>query len=304
MNSTNSTIGKVSIVILNWNQYDFTCECLESLRKLTYPYYDIWIVDNASEDGSADRLLRDFPEIRLVRNDRNLGVAGGRNVGVERVLESSPESEYILILDNDTIVEPKLLNELVKAAESDEQIGLVTCKIVYYDNPDVINAAGIHFYPIIFHGRGRGGGKVDNGQWNGLEEVDATSGCVQFVKSSVYREIGLYDTVYSPYGPEDWEFGLRAKKHGYKVFYTPTARVLHKLSAEYKTTSRIVYSLTKGYVIFIRKYCGWYQIGFAFSFFLAHKTIRQIMPFLRGEEYEKLNAYFRGVRDGLRIKIL
>jgi GT2 family glycosyltransferase len=294
---------RISIVILNWNQYDFTSECLRSLRELTYPCYDIWVVDNASEDGSPERLGRDFPEVKLIRNSENLGVAGGRNAGVRRVLEYSPEPKYILMLDNDTVVEPNLLEELVKIAEKDERIGLVTCKVVFYDNPGIINAAGIHFYPIIFHARARGGGRTDDGRWDRPREVYATPGCVQFIRSSVFRTVGLYDIAFSPNGPEDWEFGLRARKYGYKTFYTPATRVLHKLSAKYKKTPRHTYNITKANIIFMRKYCGWYQVWIAFLFFLVHRLIRQIIPFLCSRSYEKIGACFKGVRDGLRFEI-
>lgn len=294
---------KVSIVILNWNQYDFTCECLRSLRRLAYPEYEISIIDNASEDGSADRLLDEFPEINLIRNSENLGVAGGRNVGIKEVLENSPESGYILILDNDTVVETNILEELVKVAQTNEKIGIVTCKVVFYDTPNIIGAAGIRFHPIIFHGRAYGAGKMDDGRWNRVREVDVAPGCVQLIKSSIFKEIGLYDVMFSPNGPEDWEFSLRARKHGYTVFYTSATRVSHRWSADYKRSSTFVYNLTKSYIIFMRKYCPWYQLPIAFMFFFANRLLKHVVRFIRNSEYEKINAYFRGIRDGFATKL-
>src|SRR5205823_1889527 len=114
---------RVGIIILNWNSYQVTSECLLSLRKLNYPNTEIVLVDNGSSDDSADRLQNEFPEIRVLRNPENLGFPGGNNVGIRYVLDRG--ADYLLLLNNDTVVQPDFLRELVQVAESDATIGLL-----------------------------------------------------------------------------------------------------------------------------------------------------------------------------------
>src|SRR5258708_10223212 len=133
----NTTISpKVSIILLNWNSYDVTEDCLLSLRKLNYQNVEVTLVDNGSTDGSVDEISKNFPELRLVKNDKNLGFTGGNNVGIRDVLDRG--TDYILLLDNDTVVAPDFLAELVRVAESDAKIGLLNPKIYFFEPHDRI----------------------------------------------------------------------------------------------------------------------------------------------------------------------
>jgi len=112
---------KVSIIILNWNGLKDTIECLESLKKITYPNYEVIVVDNDSKGNDADILEERYKNyIRVIRNKENLGFAGGNNVAIRQVLKEE-KSDYILLLNNDTIVEPNFLEELIKIALQDEK---------------------------------------------------------------------------------------------------------------------------------------------------------------------------------------
>jgi GT2 family glycosyltransferase len=118
---------KVSIIILTWNSYDVTRDCLLSLRKIDYPAFEVVLVDNGSVDGSGQKLAQNFPEVRVILNDKNLGFTGGANVGMRDVLARG--TNYLLLLNNDTIVAPNFVTELVRVAERDERIGMVSPKI-------------------------------------------------------------------------------------------------------------------------------------------------------------------------------
>jgi len=116
---------KVSIIILNWNGLKDTIECLESLKKITYPNYEVIVVDNDSKGNDADILEERYKNyIRVIRNKENLGFAGGNNVAIRQVLKEE-KSDYILLLNNDTIVEPNFLEELIKIALQDEKIAII-----------------------------------------------------------------------------------------------------------------------------------------------------------------------------------
>jgi GT2 family glycosyltransferase len=120
---------KVHIIILNWNQREMTVDCLNSLKKLDYADVEIVLVDNGSTDDSIEVIKENFPEITLIENKENLGVAGGRNVGFRYALQGS--ADYVLFLDNDTIVDKNFISELVKVGEDHKDAGIITGKIFF-----------------------------------------------------------------------------------------------------------------------------------------------------------------------------
>ncbi len=135
----------MSIIVLNWNSYDVTRDCLLSLRRLEYSQHEVVLVDNGSVDSSPEKLAQEFPEVRMIRNPTNLGFAGGNNVGIRHAL--SRGTDYLLLLNNDTVVAPNLLSELVRVSESSPQIGMVNPKIYYAEPADRIWYAGGRYEP-------------------------------------------------------------------------------------------------------------------------------------------------------------
>ena len=132
---------KVSIIILNWNGWKDTIECLESLQRLTYPNYHVIVVDNGSRGNDAEVLQEKFGDyISLIRNDKNYGYTGGNNIGIRHALNNS-SPDYFLILNNDVAVAPDFLTEMVKVADNDAAIGIVGPKVYYYDFPNRIQSS-------------------------------------------------------------------------------------------------------------------------------------------------------------------
>jgi hypothetical protein len=219
---------KVSIVILNWNQEGDTAECLESLKAIIYPNYEVILVDNGSVDGSDVNLKERFPYITLLKNEENLGFAEGSNVGIRYALKNG--ADYVLLLNNDTIVAENLLSELVKIAESDPKIGVVGAVNYYYDEPAKIWASGAQMISWwtgkrvdITHNQ------VDIGQFEANREVDYVPGSCLMIKASVVQEVGLMEPKYFSYYEEtDWCY--RVKRYGYKVIASLSAKVWHKVS--------------------------------------------------------------------------
>src|SRR6056297_688817 len=130
----------VYIVILNWNNFQETIDCVESCKKLTYSNFKILLVDNGSTDGSEDILKKEFPGIPLIQTGENLGYSGGNNAGIRHALEQG--ADYIWLLNNDTVVDPQCLAKMVQTAESSNQIGMVGSKIFYHHSPDILWYAG------------------------------------------------------------------------------------------------------------------------------------------------------------------
>lgn len=228
----------VGIIVLNWNNYADTIECVESVKKISYPQYALIIVDNGSTDGSENILRQKFPDLPLIQTGRNIGYAGGINTGVKYVLETG--ADYILILNNDTIVDPTAVEELAKAASDDKQIGMLSSKIYFYDRPNTIWYAGATFYPFLGWGRHRGYNKVDAGQFDVTEETGRPCGCSMMVTRELCERMGLLNEDFFCYGEEvDWS--LRCRKAGFRVMYVPSSKIWHKVSSSTGGISTAVY---------------------------------------------------------------
>jgi len=222
----------VCIIVLNWNGLADTQECLRSLRKLTYPNRQVILVDNASAGDDVLQLERDFGDsIRFIRNEKNYGFAGGNNIGIRYALDHySPD--YVFLLNNDTVVAPDLLDELVKAAENDPEAGVLGPKVYYFDfdgRKDVIWTAGGQirwWHPWFYHAIGQG--HNDLPKYQRLRVVRWISGAAIMIKRQVLEQTSLLNTDYF-FGGEDVEYCLKARAHGFKCIYVPTARIWHKV---------------------------------------------------------------------------
>jgi len=198
---------KVSIIILNRNRKNLTDTCLRSLEKLTYPNYNVIVVDNGSTDGSQDLIKEKFPYITLIENGKNLGFARGMNVGIKHALEN--EADYVfVVLNNDTaIISRNLLEELVKTANSDKKIGIVGPKVMDYDGPSKVQFNG----------------KIKHLSGFTME----VSGCGFLAKKEVLEDVGLYGPIYFMYY-EDLDLFFRVKKKGYRIVFVPSVKIKHK----------------------------------------------------------------------------
>lgn len=229
LNRIKNVQGKIPVVILNWNNASDTIECLDSLRNLRSNNFHVFLIDNNSEEGDRQELERyacAYPNLTFVSNGENLGFGKAHNRLIERFILNG-SYRYVVLLNNDTTVEPDWLDTLVACAE-EEGAGMVSCKMLNYNDHSTVNNLGHKFQntgdilPIA--------NNEPAVKYNRRFVNEGASGGAALYSVSMLRDIGLYDE-YFFCGYEDAELGLRAMIAGYKLVYEPRSIVYHKVSA-------------------------------------------------------------------------
>lgn len=223
-------MSKTSVVVLNWNGKDSLNDCLESLETQSYKA-QIILVDNGSNDGSAQNAIEKFPNIDLVQNIKNLGFAGGANSGIRRAIENG--SEYIALLNNDAVADKDWLKHLVGFLESNPKAGIATSKILTRDGKQLDSTGDLYTIWGLPYPRGRGEGdinKYDSDIW-----VFGASGGASIYRVKTLEHIGLFDEDLFAYY-EDIDISFRAQLAGWKIGYISQAVAYHQISA---TSSKI-----------------------------------------------------------------
>jgi hypothetical protein len=218
----------VAVVVLSWNGREDTLACLASLAKVDAPGLITIVVDNGSTDGTSGAVRDAYPEVELVRTEKNLGFAEGNNVGMREAFELG--AGYVLVLNNDVELDPGFVRALVEEAGRRPDAGALCSKILYFDPPDLIWFAGASFDPRSgYNGRQRGYRDHDDGRYDEVVETDRACGAAMLVPRRVLEEVGLFDSDLFFYS-EDTDWSLRAHAAGYRHYVVPASKLWHKVS--------------------------------------------------------------------------
>jgi GT2 family glycosyltransferase len=224
--SATSATPAVHVVILAYDNVADTLECLDSVSRLAYPNLETTVVDNGSTDGTADVVRERFPPVHVVRTAHNRGIPGGFNLGIGAALRAG--ADYVFLLNNDTIVAPDLLAELVHVAESNARLGIVMPKVLFYDRRDLVWSAGGRYrrFPpaIVFIGLGQ-----PDQRFSEIRLIEYAPSCGLLVRRAAFERVGLFDPGYLFYY-DDWDFSLRVRAEGMTIAFVPNARMWHKVS--------------------------------------------------------------------------
>lgn len=293
---------KVCIVILNWNGLEDTVECLESLKRITYPNYEIILVDNGSEGNDVEVLRERFGDhIHIIENDKNYGFAEGCNIGMRYALETST-TDYILLLNNDTVIDPDFLSELVDVADSNAMIGIVGPKIYYYHEPTMIQSAGGQINWWTGKMTLIGCGQNDRGQFDTMKDVDWLLGCAILIRRRTLEDIGLLFAGYFAYFEEtDW--CVKCTKAGYRVVYLPDAKVWHKRPPSIsKTDNSRLYYVTRNRFFFMKRNSTRLQFLSSFLYFFLRDFFSiPAMLIIRHKDIKLLREFYKGTCDGIKL---
>lgn len=241
----------VAVLVLNWNNYEDSSKCLRSLRKLEYEQMDVLLIDNNSSDQSGSKLKREFPWVKYIQADKNLGFAGGMNVGLRREINNY---DYFLMLNNDTIVNNGLIKELISVGESRPDIGILSPLILDQDS-GLIHEAGREFekWTLLFRNHNNGKHPDD---MHGVRNVNSVSGCCMLIKRELIKDVGYFSESFF-FGGEDVEICMRAKNNGWKIAVDTDCSISHKVSSTAGDTSPFyTYQSTKNKLI-LGSICGY-----------------------------------------------
>lgn len=285
---------KVAIIIVNWNKKDDTLKLLRSLEGIDYDNHDTVVVDNASTDGSAETIRKQFPYIDLIINTDNLGGTGGFNSGMRHAL-TNRNYKYVWLLDNDAEVESNTLRELVDAMERDETIGIAGSRIIDSDRRDITVEAGaflnrdsIGVQPLYRNIR-------NLNIANSIMEVDYVAICSALARTSALERVGLMDERYFFFW-DDMDWGLQFKESGFKVVSVLNSIVYHPAFTEKRGIMADYYYGNRNSLLTYTKHMGLSDRISIFYRYLRHKCTSLIFLGLNGKE-DTMKLGFEGILD-------
>ena len=281
---------KVTIIMLTWNQLEDTTECLESLKKITYPNFKIMVIDQGSESNDAEIIQEKYPQIKVIKNRKNEGFCRGNNIGAKIALKENPD--YLLFMNNDTTVEPDFLDKLIEFSERNPKVGIAGPLILNYYERDKVYSCGGRANKFSF----------DYQEYKFIlkkprTDLNFISGCAILVKKQVIDKVGLWDEDFFSYW-EDTDWCLRAEIAGFKLACIPDSVIYHKVTRANKYLSkRYVYFMTRNNLLIAKKYAKGYQWPSIIGSFLMRRWLAYFFKLILTRNFSSLPMIFWGTWD-------
>jgi hypothetical protein len=288
----------VAIILINWNGLEFTRACLSSLEKVDFPDFQVILVDNDSKKPEGQVLKKEFPKLVLLENEQNLGFAGGNNVGIRKALEMG--FSHIMLLNNDTLVEPDFLGKMMLAFSKNPKLGLLQPMICFLDEPEKIWSAGGKFISLLGRAKTLGDRKTLKNYQPFSKKLDWATGCCMLFTREAILQSGLLNEQYFAYF-EDVEWSLRIRNQGFEIGLVPEAKIYHeaggsskKSHSEGTLSARVFYYHVRNQFFLLRSQ----KAGLGFLYHLGRFKLWIFYFLLRGR-FRKLKAVAKGIKDGL-----
>ncbi len=281
----------VSIITVNYNQSEVTCKLIESLNKITWPNFEVIVIDNDSSNDTPEIIKERFPNIIYIANPINYGFAAGNNFGLMRA-----RGDYILLLNNDIEVPEGFMEPLIDKLEGDQSIGAVSPKIKFYYQPDTIQYAGYTpINPVTMRNFAIGYWQKDDGRFNEDRETPYAHGAAMMVPMRVVKEVGLMSYIFFLYYEEaDW--CARIAKAGYKMFYVANSHVLHKESVSTGKLSALkIYYQNRNRLVYMRRNIEGKTFYLSMMYQLFMAIPKNAFKFLIKGKIKLFLAYYRAI---------
>lgn len=292
----------VIVLILSYNGRSLLIDSIESYLKNSYSSFDIVVIDNGSTDNTQEFVEENYPSVELLRLPVNQGYSGGFNAGLTYAFNKK-KADYVLVTNNDVKVDQHIIENLVDSAMSRDKIGFTIGKTYFFDEPDKLQSVGKEHDDKLWSGRHIGGYELDEGQY---EQVEIRAWCDDIywlISKELYLLEPGYDTEFQ-FQAEDFEWQVRAKKRGYKILYTPRAKLWHKDSATIgkKSAFKIYYDFRNPLIVHMK-----HRDYSDFRPFLAYKRrhlfivlIKSILGLRFKYAYRSFLGYFSAMKWGLK----
>ncbi|MEM8530594.1 MAG: glycosyltransferase family 2 protein [Chloroflexota bacterium] len=286
----------VTAVVVNWKLKEATLYCLRSLAQSSTPCRII-VVDNHSDDGSVEYLMQHFPQAELIVMPSNVGFAGACNRAITQALED-PGCEYVFLLNNDAIIHPQAITEMLEAAQTDPTVGILGSKVYYDDSTNTIWYAGARRRWGVLAAVDTGRGQIDQGQFDTVRPVDYVFGAAMLIHRRVFEKVGLFDNRFFMY-LEDMDLCLRAQDAGFSLLFVPQSRVWHQGSASTSRNSALRnYYVVKSTAYFLKKHTTPIFLAPVFMFWILVSLRAIVVDIARGN-LGVIPSYWTGFVDGV-----
>ncbi len=276
--------------MINYHQAQITCDLLDSLCGINYSNCELLLVDNGLLEDSTTLFQQHHADVKVINSKENLGFAGGNNLAIKQA-----KGDYILLLNNDTIVPPNFLEPMVQLMENQPKIGIVSPKIYFYDAPNTLQYAGTN--TLNFRtGRGNDPAKksIDNGQYDQLKKVSMAHGACMLIRKAVIDDIGLLSEDYFLYY-EELDFCERARQSGWDIYFTPNSYIHHRESSSVGKFSPLkTHYMFRNRWLFIRKFGGADYWPFVFYFLFVSIPLN-VLRFLKKGDWKHIRALWDAV---------
>ena len=292
----------VWVLVLTLNQSESTLRALESLQSELTPAVRVLVWDNGSTDGTAEAVRERFPEVTVHRSPDNLGVAGGRNAAARLAIRSGSPT-HLLFLDNDMVVTPGFVDELLQPFDTVPDLAQTQAKLRFIDRPDHLNDGG-GFKVTYWLARTEpvGFGEVDRGQRDQVRPCLPCGGAT-LVRADVFEELGGFDETFNPFGPEDLDFSLRVRQAGYRALYIPSALAYHAVTTTFeggRYTEVYARHKARNWLILMRRHAPLHQRVAFYLLGLPWLLFRMLVREGPRGGVSALRGWIRGVLPGSR----
>ena len=288
----------LSIITINYNGLKDTCELIDTLP-LNNEIIEVIVVDNASTQDEATELERRYPQIIVIRSDKNLGFAGGNNLGIQ-----AAKGKYLFFINNDTILRPQTsdLRLLIARLESSPKIGMVCPKIRFnWGNHRIQYAGYTPLSKITLRNKSIGFGEEDCGQYDIAHSTPYAHGAAMIVKHEVIEKAGMMPECYFLYYEElDWSMMIR--RAGYEIWYDPSCTVLHKESQTTGQQSPIkTYYITRNRLLFALRNINGSERYLTYLYIIGIVAVRDILKYLCKGQINMAKAVMKGIKDFIKL---
>ena len=291
-------VGKLlSIITINYNRLKDTCELIDTLP-LNDETIEVIVVDNASTQDEATEIGKRYPQVKVIKSDKNLGFAGGNNLGIK-----AAQGKYLFILNNDTLLpQPSSLSLLINRLASSDQIGMVCPKIKFSWGYHRIQYAGYTpLSKITLRNKSIGFGEQDNGQYNIAHPTPYAHGAAMMVKREIIEKVGLMPECYFLYYEElDWSMMIR--RAGYEIWYEPACTIFHK---ESQTTGQMsplkTYYIIRNRLLFAQRNINRGERYLTYIYLICIVAVRDVLKYLCKGQINLAKAVMKGIKDFFKL---